>query len=77
MAVAPFVSLALFVCEKMQIFDKDAQKLVMRFCKMYPPQKIADITNQAQSYIWWQKNPKAAFMKAVGDINRKEKAATT
>ena len=71
--IAPFVSLGLFVCEKLNIYDKDSQRMIMKFCKMYPPQKIADITNHAKTYVWWQKNPKAAFMKAVGEINRKEK----
>jgi hypothetical protein len=32
------------------------------------------IVEKAKSYIWWQKNPKAAFMKAVGEVNRLEQA---
>lgn len=68
-----FVSIALKVCEMMEMFDTSSQKIVMRFSKMYPPEKISRIVVQAKTYYWWQKNPKAAFMKAVGDINRLDK----
>lgn len=40
---------------------------------MYPPEKISRIIERAKTYIWWNKNPKAAFMKAVGEVNRMEK----
>jgi hypothetical protein len=73
MPVLPFVGLALSVCEKMEICDKAGQSMVMRFCKLYDPLKIAAIMKRAQQFPWWQKNPKAAFMKAVGDINRLQK----
>lgn len=68
-----FVSVALAVCEKMEIMDKAGQGIVMRFCKIYSPEKIGKIIEQAKTYRWWQNNPKAAFMKAVGDVNRLEK----
>ena len=69
----PFVSLALSVSEKMEFTDKDARSIAMRFCKLYPPEKIAQIVEEAQGFSWWRQNPKAAFMKAVGVINRKDK----
>jgi len=71
----PFVGLALAVCEKMEMFDKSSQQIVMRFCKMYPAEKIAKIVDKAKEYVWWQSNPKAAFMKAVGVVNKEEKAS--
>lgn len=40
---------------------------------MYDPLKIAAIMKRAQQFRWWRQNPKAAFMKAVGDINRLQK----
>lgn len=70
--IAPFVVLGLKVCELMNIYDKSSQQIVMRFCKIYPPEKIVKITHHAKTYPWWQKNPKAAFMKALGEINRKK-----
>lgn len=69
----PFVGLALRVCELMEMHDSASQKIVMRFCKMYKPEKISRIVEQAKKYPWWQNNPKAAFMKAVGVINKSEK----
>jgi len=68
-----FVGTALKTCELMEMGDKASQGIVMRFCKMYPPEKIAHIVEVAKKYVWWQSNPKAAFMKAVGDVNREEK----
>lgn len=73
----PFVALALKAAEIMEIFDADGRKILMRFCKIYSPEKISRIIEQAKTYNWWQANPKAAFMKAVGDINRKEKSETS
>lgn len=73
MPIPIFVQMGLAVCEKMKIIDKDGQKIVMRFCKIYNPRKIADIVEHAKKYLWWEKNPKAAFMKAIGEINKKEK----
>lgn len=73
--VPPFVSIALQVCERMEIMDKQGQGIIMKFCKQYPAPKIIAITKHAQTYVWWKKNPKAAFMKAVGEVNKKEKEA--
>ena len=72
----PFVGVALRVCEKMEIMDKDSQKIVMKFAKMYSPEKMGRIIEQAQVYSWWRRNPKAAFMKAVGVVNKEEKNGT-
>ena len=71
-----FVSVALRVCDELHIMDKSGQGIVMRFAKIYPPEKVGAIMRQAKTYFWWEKNPKAAFMKAVGDVNRQEKAST-
>ena len=71
----PWVGLALAVQEKMEMADAAGKGIVMRFCKLYPPEKIAVIVKEAQSYPWWRSNPKAAFMKAVGVINKEEKEA--
>ena len=73
----PFVSVALRACEKMEIMDKGGQQVVMRFSKMYTPEKIGRIIEVAQKYPWWRSNSKAAFMKAVGDVNRLEKSQKT
>jgi len=35
---------------------------------------MGHIVEVAQSYFWWHKNPTAAFMKAVGQVNREEKS---
>jgi hypothetical protein len=72
-----FVGTALRVVEKLQIVDKNAMGLIMKFCKMYPPEKIGRIVEKAQTYPWHFDNPKAAFMKAVGEINKLEKEATS
>lgn len=57
----------------MEIIDKAGQGIVMHFAKIYTPEKIGAIITKAKTYPWWMKNPKAAFMKAVGEINRIEK----
>lgn len=75
MTVLPFVAVGLAVCEKMHIADKNGQRIIMMFCKRYSPEKIGKIVEHAQHYIWWDKNPKAAFMKAVGEVNKLEKSA--
>lgn len=69
----PFVGLALRVCDKLHVQDKNTQQLIMRFCKIYEPEKIAKIVDKTQTYVWWENNTKAAFMKAVGEINREER----
>lgn len=71
----PFVSVGLKVQEKMEIADKNGQGIIMRFAKIYTPEKMGEIVTVAQSFPWWQKNPTAAFMKAVGIVNKKEKEA--
>ncbi len=70
----PFVGLALHICEEMEIADKQGQGIVMRFAKIYSPKKMAVIVKVAKKFPWYQKNPKAAFMKAVGIVNKAEKA---
>ena len=70
----PFVGVALKVCEMMEIVDKSGQGIVMRFAKMYSPEKMGLIVEEAKKYPWWDKNPKAAFMKAVGVVNKQEKS---
>ena len=69
----PFVSVALAVCDKMHIADKQSQGIIMKFCKTYPPEKIGRIVINAQKKVWWETNPKAAFMMSVGEINRADK----
>lgn len=69
----PFVGVALRVQEKLEIADKKGQGMVMRFAKIYSPEKMGKIIEVAQSFYWWHKNPTAAFMKAVGQVNREEK----
>ena len=66
----PYLCLALKVFDEMNIIDKVGKGIVIRFCKMYETQKIVDIVTHAKKYVWWEKNPKAAFMKAVGEVNR-------
>lgn len=68
-----FVGVALATCDKLKIMDKAGQSIVMRFAKMYEPEKIGRIIEQTKSYSWWENNPKIAFMKAVGEVNKKEK----
>ena len=68
----PFVGVALKVQEKMEIVDKRGQGMVMRFSKLYPPEKMGKIVEKAQSFVWWRSNPTAAFMKAIGQVNKEE-----
>lgn len=68
----PFVALALKVSEKMEFTDKESRSIAMRFCKIYAPEKIGKIIQTAQSYAWWRNNPKLAFMKAVGEVNKQK-----
>ena len=69
----PFVGIALRIQEELHIVDKKGAGIIMRFAKIYPPEKMGDIMRQAKTYYWWERNPVAAFMLAVKDINRKEK----
>lgn len=71
----PFVGIALRVCEKMEMVDKRSQSMVMKFAKIYSVEKMGKIVEVAQAYTWWRSNPIAAFMKAVGQVNREEKEA--
>jgi len=71
----PFVGVALAVIEKMEIVDARGKGMVMRFSKLYTPEKIGRIVRHAQSYSWWKNLPTAAFMKAIGEINKQEKNA--
>lgn len=71
--MVPFVGVGLAVIEKMEIHDEAGRKAIMRFAKLYSPEKMGIIVQQAQAFWWWHKNPTAAFMKAVGIVNRYEK----
>jgi hypothetical protein len=68
-----FVSVALATAEKMEIADKKGQGILMRFAKLYPPEKMGHIIEVAHTFVWWHSNPTAAFMKAVGMVNKEEK----
>jgi hypothetical protein len=68
------IGLALTVCKKMEIFDSKQQKLVFRFVGLYSPEKLGRIIERAHGYVWWKKNSSAAFMKAIGEINKEEKS---
>ena len=68
-----FVSNALGVIEYLEITDQPTKSIVMRFSKMYSWDKMTKIVHVVQLFPWWQKNKKAAFMKAVGLVNKKEK----
>lgn len=69
----PFVSVALATAEKMEIADKKGQGILMRFAKIYPPEKMGYIIDVAKKFTWWNSNPVAAFMKAVSLTNQEEK----
>ena len=71
--IKPFVIMGLRICEKMEIADRKGQRLVMRFAKIYRPEKLMLIIETAKKFTWWQQNPTAAFLKAVGIVNRKGK----
>lgn len=71
--MAPFVVVALKVIEDLHIMDKRGQGMVMRFAKLYSPEKMGEIRNTAQTFPWCESNPTAAFMKAIGIVNKKEK----
>lgn len=73
MAVPQFVGYALAISDRLGIEDKKGQGIVMRFSKMYPLVKLSKIVKQAEKYYWYKKNPTAAFMKAVGEINKRER----
>ena len=68
-----FVSIALEVCKQLNITDPKGRGMVMKFSKIYSPQKIVFITKEAQKFPWWRNYPTAAFMKAVGIANKLQK----
>jgi len=70
-----FVSVGLHACEMMEIANPKDQKMVIHFCRLYNPDKIRLILEKAQGYYWWRDKPIMAFMKAVGEINKEEKAS--
>lgn len=47
--------------------------MVMRFAKIYSPEKMGEILQTAKGIYWWESNPVAAFMVAVKTVNTKEK----
>ena len=69
----PFVSIALRVKDELHIMDKKGSSMVMKFSKLYKPEKMGEITRTAKEFSWWEKNPTAAFMKAIGIVNKREK----
>jgi len=69
----PFVAVALKVQEELHISDKQGSAMTMRFAKLYSPEKMGEIMRTAKEFTWCENNPTAAFMKAVGIVNKKEK----
>ena len=69
---APYISVGLRIQEELHLTGKGGG-IVMRFAKIYSPEKMGAILRKAKAYPWIDKNPTAAFMKAVGEINRIEK----
>jgi len=69
----PFVGVALKVTEELHIMDKRGQGMVMRFAKIYSPEKMGEILREAKSLNWHEKNPIAAFMVSVKTVNKREK----
>lgn len=67
-----FVGTALKVCQELQVPPKQ-QGMIMRFAKLYSVEKMVKITQLAKTFPWVDKNPVAAFMKAVGIVNKEEK----
>ena len=74
--IPTFVGVALSIQEKLEVYDKETQGIIMRFSKMYKPDKMRMILERTKEYPWWRTNTKAAFMKSVGDINKDEKIRT-
>ena len=70
--IPPYVSVALRIQEELSVPPK-GMGMVMRFSKIYTPEKMGAILKMAKEFPWSAKNPTAAFMKAVGTINRIEK----
>jgi hypothetical protein len=72
----PFVGVGLKVQELLEIHDEKGKRMLMKFAKMYPPEKMGLIVEQAKKFYWWRENPTAAFMKAVKIVNHDEKEAS-
>lgn len=70
----PFVSVALKVIEELHIVDKKGSGMVMRFAKLYSPEKMGEIMREAKKLTWWESNPVAAFMISIKTVNTREKA---
>ncbi len=68
----PFVVVALRVIEELHIMDKKGSGMVMRFSKLYSPEKMGEIMRTAKTFYWWESNPVAAFMMAIKTVNKKE-----
>ena len=71
-----FVPAALKIQEMLEI-DGNGLKMVMRFAKMYDEEKLRQIVDMAKSYPWRYKSPLPAFMKAVKEVNNREKLGIT
>ncbi len=69
---ANFVPVALKIQEMMEM-DSSGLKMVMRFAKIYDTEKLKQIVDLAMSYPWRHKLPLPAFMKAVKEVNTREK----
>lgn len=69
----PFVSVALKIIDELHIMDKKGSGVVMRFAKLYSPEKMGEILQETKKIAWWESNPVAAFMISVKTINTKEK----
>lgn len=72
--MAPFVSVALRVCDELHINEKRDTGMVMKFAKLYSPEKMGKILNEAKTIQWWETNPIAAFMLSLKKVNQQEKA---
>jgi len=68
------VSIGLSAIQRLNITDQKGKMFVMRFSKIYSPQKMISIVAEAESYPWCKRNPGIAFMKAVGIINAEGRA---
>jgi hypothetical protein len=69
----PFVGVALRVKEELHINDKKGSGMVMKFAKIYSPEKMGKIMRTAKTFYWWESNPVAAFMLALKTVNKQEK----
>lgn len=70
---APFVAVALRIQGELHITDKKGTGMIMKFSKIYPPEKMGKILQTTKSFRWWESNAIAAFMLAIKTVNREEK----